>query len=436
MKIKTATLVLWSIFGLIFPVRAVAQISSELPCVAGSVDLLSATYNGLTQKLRSWICVDATGHVTSPVFSVAGSGVTSVFGRSGAVVAVKTDYSAVGNLTLGDGLGDSLTFGPTVNNIQLSTNGSGVITFTPTSLQLNDGTLTTVSSTSGVLTLNTNGTGQFQGNWNFATPPTGIFGGVLSGTGITQTGAATSFVLTPNAASGPLFWLVVPNGDSIQLGNSVTTSVSLVDAANDSLSIGSNVIQILNGNGDGIQTGTPLGTTIIYGNAGLTTLTMNATSSFSTQLQALTPATATNSGVVATTAYVVLKLATPTPIGSTTANTGKFTTLTSSLLATTTICASAASPAVCAAAPAGSVVIAATTSTVTVNTTAVTANSQILLTSDDSLSTRLSVTCNTTLATIVGGLAVTARTPGVSFQITSGVTPAVNPLCISYKMIN
>lgn len=101
-----------------------------------------------------------------------------------------------------------------------------------------------------------------------------------------------------------------------------------------------------------------------------------------------------------------------------------------------TNCSSSAAPAVCGSAAAGSVVIAAGGTTVTVNTTAPTANSQIFLLADDTLGTKLSVTCNSTLATLIGGLAVTARTAGTSFQITSGATPAVNPLCISYLIIN
>jgi hypothetical protein len=103
---------------------------------------------------------------------------------------------------------------------------------------------------------------------------------------------------------------------------------------------------------------------------------------------------------------------------------------------TATNCSSSASPAVCGSAAAGSVVIAAAGTTVTVNTTAVTANSQIFLLADDTLGTKLGVTCNSTLATLVGGLAVTARTGGTSFQITSGTTPAVNPLCLSYFIVN
>jgi hypothetical protein len=103
---------------------------------------------------------------------------------------------------------------------------------------------------------------------------------------------------------------------------------------------------------------------------------------------------------------------------------------------TATNCSSSASPAVCGSAAAGSVVIAAAATTVTVNTTAVTANSQITLIADDTLGTKLSVTCNSTLATLIGGLAVTARTAGTSFQITSGATPSVNPLCITYVIEN
>jgi hypothetical protein len=71
----------------------------------------------------------------------------------------------------------------------------------------------------------------------------------------------------------------------------------------------------------------------------------------------------------------------------------------------------------------------------TVNTTAVTANSRIFLQADDSL-TIAATTCNSTLATLVGGLAVTARTPGTSFTITYNGTIATNPLCVSYKIEN
>jgi hypothetical protein len=103
---------------------------------------------------------------------------------------------------------------------------------------------------------------------------------------------------------------------------------------------------------------------------------------------------------------------------------------------TATNCSSSASPAVCGSAQAGSVVIAAGATTVTVNTTAVTANSQILVFPDETLGTKLSVTCNSTLATAASGLAITARTAATSFQISTVATIAVNPVCLSYLIIN
>jgi len=97
-------------------------------------------------------------------------------------------------------------------------------------------------------------------------------------------------------------------------------------------------------------------------------------------------------------------------------------------------CSSSASPAVCSSSAAGSVVVAAAATTVTVNTTAVTANSQILLTRDDSLGTKLSVTCNT--ATVMGEAKVSARVAGTSFTITVQTAPATNPGCFSYSIVN
>lgn len=103
--------------------------------------------------------------------------------------------------------------------------------------------------------------------------------------------------------------------------------------------------------------------------------------------------------------------------------------------ATATNCASAASPAVCSSASAGAVVIAAGATAVTVDTTAVTANSEIEITPDSSLGTRLGVTCNTTLASIIGPV-VTARTAGASFTVTITGTLVTNPACYTYTITN
>ena len=114
------------------------------------------------------------------------------------------------------------------------------------------------------------------------------------------------------------------------------------------------------------------------------------------------------------------------------------TNVNSATYSTASNCASALSPAVCGSAAAGSVLIptGTTSSTLTVNTTAVTANSQIVFYPDDSLGTRLSTTCNSTLATLVGGSFVSARTPGTSFTITFNGTILTNGVCGSYTIIN
>lgn len=103
-----------------------------------------------------------------------------------------------------------------------------------------------------------------------------------------------------------------------------------------------------------------------------------------------------------------------------------------SKLQTNTNCSSAATPAVCGSAAAGSFALAAGSTVVQVNTTAVTATSQILLFFDQSLSSKLSITCNATVPTVYG---VTARTAGASFTLTA-TSPSTNPACFSYLILN
>lgn len=115
-------------------------------------------------------------------------------------------------------------------------------------------------------------------------------------------------------------------------------------------------------------------------------------------------------------------------LGSGTTTAGKFSTSSN--------CSSSASPAVCASASAGSVAVpTGVNPTLTVNTTAVTANSQIIPVIDESLGTKLSVTCNTTLSTLPNPV-VTARVAGTSFTIQLGATVATNPACVSYLIVN
>lgn len=101
-------------------------------------------------------------------------------------------------------------------------------------------------------------------------------------------------------------------------------------------------------------------------------------------------------------------------------------------------CASSASPAVCGSYAMGSVAIptGVTSVALVVDTTLVTPYSRIFVFPDDSLGGTLGVTCNSTLATLVGGLAITARTAGTSFTVTYNGTIATNPLCASFIVAN
>jgi hypothetical protein len=106
--------------------------------------------------------------------------------------------------------------------------------------------------------------------------------------------------------------------------------------------------------------------------------------------------------------------------------------LSSAKFATQTNCSSSSSPAACGSAPAGSVAIAAASSSVVVVSSAVTANSQITITFDSSLGTKLGVTCNTKVQQPY----VSARTAGTSFTISVGSNFSTNPGCFSYTIVN
>ena len=95
-------------------------------------------------------------------------------------------------------------------------------------------------------------------------------------------------------------------------------------------------------------------------------------------------------------------------------------------------CSSSANPATCGSEASGSVVIAAGATDVTVDTTTVTASSQILVTFDASLGSRLGVTCNTTFAAPY----VETRTAGTSFKIAVPTAPSSHPACFNYTIIN
>lgn len=98
-------------------------------------------------------------------------------------------------------------------------------------------------------------------------------------------------------------------------------------------------------------------------------------------------------------------------------------------------CASSASPALCGASTMGAVAVAAGTNpTLVVDASGVTANSEIFLVEDQSLGTRLSVTCNT--AALPTSTVVTARTAGTSFTFQVNGTFTTNPVCYNFAIYN
>jgi hypothetical protein len=106
--------------------------------------------------------------------------------------------------------------------------------------------------------------------------------------------------------------------------------------------------------------------------------------------------------------------------------------LTPALIGTLSNCSSSASPAVCGSAASGSVAIGASSTSVVVDTTAVTTNSQIVVTFDTSLGTKLGVTCNKTAQQPY----VSERTAGKNFTISVASTFSGHPGCFSYLIVN
>lgn len=111
--------------------------------------------------------------------------------------------------------------------------------------------------------------------------------------------------------------------------------------------------------------------------------------------------------------------------------------LSSQAYGTATNCTSSASPAVCGSAAAGSIAIpVGTNQTLVVDTSAVTANSNIFLQSDDTLGTKLGITCNSTAATIALPIAISSRSNNTSFTALLTGVSSTNKVCFNYFIID
>jgi len=99
--------------------------------------------------------------------------------------------------------------------------------------------------------------------------------------------------------------------------------------------------------------------------------------------------------------------------------------------ATTTVCANIQGQ--CGSAAAGAVAFPVNSTSFVVFTGAVTAQSQIFVQEDSSLSEQLAITCNSNVGRVYQ---VTQRLAGVSFEIRSSTAPLGNPACLSYHLVN
>ena len=99
--------------------------------------------------------------------------------------------------------------------------------------------------------------------------------------------------------------------------------------------------------------------------------------------------------------------------------------------ATSSVCFNAQGQ--CGNAAAGVVAFPVNSVSFIVFTSAVTANSQIFLQEDSSLSEQLAVSCNATFGRVYK---VTDRVPGVSFRVDTNLPATGTPACLSYHIVN
>lgn len=266
-------------------------------------------------------------------------------------------------------------------------------------------------------------TANFGGSAFVHSVPSGYNAGLYSTTSDSVTGTGTANRLTKFTASTTI-------GDSLFSDDGSNTTLT---AGNLFMQIGSLIDTI---SGGALNFGTTNATSITIGKTGITTtfpgpLTVNGPATFGNNI------TVPAAYSIDTSTAGTLNIGTSTTTAITIGKSGVTATIPGTIswgkASTTTSCNSSASPAVCSAASAGSVAMATGGSTLVVNTTAVTVNSQIFVTEDSSLGTRLGITCNTTTGRVYS---INARTAGTSFTIKSSANPAANKACLSYWIIN
>lgn len=427
---------------------------------AGLQSLPSGVVTDSSGIRHQTICWNPATAVLSLPLSSTGGAVSSVFGRTGAVVASTNDYASVSpNLALGAAGGAELNLFATSFNLVDDGGGANVRSNFATDGDLdvagNNGTfggflkmgvsphgvdlesslgdVTIVAASTKNISFNTSGGGAVLIN--------GSAPASLSGTGVVrQTGVATELSGDAVTAGSNAVTVKALNGTSLAglatgiLKNTTATGVPSIAVANTDYVTPSGNITGTSSNVTGVVAIANGGTNTNTAAAGAMPNTTSATASTWTATPTLGGVGVGTGGIT----YAGNTSGTAGPMGCTTAtcplwgNTGQNVVF--AKLNSGTNCANAASPAVCGSASSGAVSVpTGTNPTLTINTTQVTAQSRFSLQIDESL-TGIG-TCNTSLATLVQPV-VTARVAGTSFTIQIGAVIATNNVCVSYGIIN
>jgi hypothetical protein len=348
--------------GDFFQVSAGITLSAVAPNFIAATDPTGSVWGAATGGSQGAGTINAQGLFVNGVAPLTTAPVSSVFGRTGAVVAGANDYAAVNNVTVGDG----------TQSVQVIT-GTAIIV-----------------QGSEVLMRDTPGTDSIAANNATA----GIT--ITTATGhhvVTQEGAGSQWV---NASGGGLTGGSMGVGTINAIGLFVNGNAAFAPSNTVFSFSGSTLSLGAGGHGTGLVNFS--GTTSGNGNFGCIAVCTN----FTAQLPLSAPGFDTNTNCAAA--------------------------------------GTAASPSVvtCTAAPAGafSCNVAASGATCVVNTTIVTANSEVFITpaTGSTLNTRLGITCNTTADTPTGPR-VSGVTAGTGFAISLGSFTG-NPECFYFHIMN
>jgi hypothetical protein len=332
-----------------------AYASSQNECTSQGLNPIS-TFNVVDSSgvYHQGACWNATtGKITFPL-SAAG-GVTSVFGRTGVVTAVATDYASVSNVRVGDAVGDEfnvltssgqtflgdevgdelrLGVSATAGGIILEdTNGAGIQTIPSTNtfqvIAENSGGIELVDNAAGTWASEATGGAKGSGTANFTayyqngtlvtSPVTSVFG--RTGAIVAASGDYTVAQVTGAAPSAsPTFTgtITLPNvttlapttGTTLTLQTGGSNNLTIVPANNLSLQDGGGDALVLNATGGSSSLNAQSGGNVNIGTANTVTTTIGRNATGAGGTLTLAPSLLQVESTTATA--VIAKMASPT----------------------------------------------------------------------------------------------------------------------------